>query len=66
LSSLAPLEVSATPYPAGTKVYRYTVRWVLELKDKPTPAGGEGAEQGGDGSQVSGTAPAGSDGEVRS
>jgi hypothetical protein len=36
-------------YPADAKVYRYTVKWVVELLDAPPGApAGEGGEEGAD------------------
>lgn len=58
LAELAPLEPAPPLYPEGKKVYRYTVSWVLQLKEKPAPAADKNKDAGSQ-------ANAG-DGEVRS
>jgi hypothetical protein len=46
LEGLAPIEPLPPLHPEGTKVYRYTVRWLIGLQEKPTPgAGVEGDTQ---------------------
>lgn len=64
LSELAPLEPMPSPYPEGKTIYRYTVRFVLQLMEKPAPPPAE-EEAGGEGTQAA-TGGAGTDDEVRS
>ena len=44
LPELAPLEEAATLYPEGATVYRYTVRWVIQLKERADDGAGEGGD----------------------